>query len=89
MKIYEKAIENYIKFSREYYKKLLRIARRDYKKNVKRMLAKGGCLLLSCEHCPVNLAREYYPIVECHKINDKNTRNILNMEVPDNVDVQS
>lgn len=89
MKIYEKAIENYIEFSRKRYKGLLRIARRDYKRNIKRMMSKGGCLLEGCGKCPIHLARQYYPIDKCYKIDDENTRHILNMEVPDNVDVQS
>lgn len=89
MKIYEKAIENYIAFSREHYKKLSRFARRDYKRNVKRMLSKGGCLLRGCEYCPITLAKKYYPDVECCNLKAKGTRRVLNLEVPDNVDVQS
>lgn len=89
MKIYEKAIENYIAFSREHYKKLSRFARRDYKRNIKRMMSKGGCILEDCDKCPIHLARQYYPIDKCCNLKAKGTRRVLNLEAPDNVDVQS
>lgn len=87
MKIYEKAIKNYIEFSGKYYKELLRIARRKYKRDVRKMLSKGGCCILGCGRCPVNLARKYYSIEKCYEINNEDVRHILNLEVPDNANI--
>lgn len=93
MKIYKKAIKNYIEERKKYYTNLIRNEIKKevkyYKELIKILLETNSCNGMPCDKCPVRVAQKDSLIADCPKRQNQNNdvSHILNMEVSENEDL--
>lgn len=93
MKIYNKAIKNYIEERKKYYTNLMRNEIKKevkyYKEQIKILFETNLCNGMPCDKCPVRVAQKEQLIADCPKRQNQtnNVSYILNMEVSENEDL--
>lgn len=80
MKIYEKAIENYAKARKKFYRQAQKSEVSRFSRLVEKMAADGECPGLECRYCPIRLAfEEGIEVTSCGRRTPQEGREILAM----------
>lgn len=80
MKIYEKAIENFKKKKKKFYKSELKRVVLLYRKQMESMMTTGECIGMECAYCPLFLLQNPNNYVACEKITYEERRKLIAME---------
>lgn len=82
MKIYEKAIENYAKARKKFYRRMLRHDVEHFDHLIDKMVADCECRGIECKYCPVHLAADTgIKVKDCGLLTLQEVREILAMEI--------